>query len=229
MDQCRILDPHSMFLIGVLVASYMANDIYIQDAPEEKSAPAGENEKAAELPSNHQQSTALIEQHVPVIEDHPMQQIDEGLGGNEEQMAAQSNEHIVGEEQRFELPPAENQEAEQIEAQQCVTASAGTCGENADAVGVPEGVDPAFLAALPEEMRQEVIRDHLIQQQMNAATNTQVFPYVFYFIYYNIIIQYYHIKIKNISHIKSKNKRFLSPFIALRRQKTIYTLNNNFP
>jgi len=30
------------------------------------------------------------------------------------------------------------------------------------------------LAALPEEMRQEVIRDHLIQQQMNAATNTQV-------------------------------------------------------
>ena len=30
------------------------------------------------------------------------------------------------------------------------------------------------MAALPEEMRQEVIRDHLIQQQMNAATNTQV-------------------------------------------------------
>ena len=28
-------------------------------------------------------------------------------------------------------------------------------------IEVPEGVDPSFLAALPEEMRQEVIAEHL--------------------------------------------------------------------
>jgi hypothetical protein len=32
-------------------------------------------------------------------------------------------------------------------------------------IEIPEGVDPAFLAALPEEIRQEVIRDHMRQQR----------------------------------------------------------------
>ncbi|CAK5086769.1 unnamed protein product [Meloidogyne enterolobii] len=101
-----------------------------------------------------------------------MQQIDEGLRqeGNEEQITPQNSELIHGEDEQNNELASPEQEAGQIEPPQQAT---GTTDENATA-GVPEGVDPAFLAALPEEMRQEVIRDHLIQQQMNAATNTQV-------------------------------------------------------
>ncbi|TMS38017.1 hypothetical protein L596_004833 [Steinernema carpocapsae] len=36
---------------------------------------------------------------------------------------------------------------------------------------VPDGVDPAFLAALPEDMRSEVIRDHLRQQGRSSSTS----------------------------------------------------------
>lgn len=174
LDQCRILDPHSMFLIGVLIASYVATAIYIQDTPEEKIV--AQSGKADDLSSEKQPATVPEhdDHHVAGIENQPMQQIEESSlrEGNEEQMAAQNIEPILGEEhQNIELPPPVVQEAEQIEPPQQET---GTSGENVASEGVPEGVDPAFLAALPEEMRQEVIRDHLIQQQMNAATNTQV-------------------------------------------------------
>ncbi|KAK0398379.1 hypothetical protein QR680_002567 [Steinernema hermaphroditum] len=38
---------------------------------------------------------------------------------------------------------------------------------------IPEGVDPAFLAALPEDMRREVIRDHLRQQGRVSVARSQ--------------------------------------------------------
>lgn len=37
-------------------------------------------------------------------------------------------------------------------------------------IDIPEGVDPAFLAALPEEMRAEVIRDYQRQQRADRAS-----------------------------------------------------------
>lgn len=36
-------------------------------------------------------------------------------------------------------------------------------------IEIPEGVDPAFLAALPDDIREEVIRDHLRQQRIQQA------------------------------------------------------------
>ncbi|KAK0398448.1 hypothetical protein QR680_002591 [Steinernema hermaphroditum] len=38
---------------------------------------------------------------------------------------------------------------------------------------IPDGVDPAFLAALPEDMRREVIRDHLRQQGRVSVARSQ--------------------------------------------------------
>lgn len=37
-------------------------------------------------------------------------------------------------------------------------------------IEIPDGVDPAFLAALPEDIRAEVIRDHIRQQRVQRAT-----------------------------------------------------------
>ena len=39
--------------------------------------------------------------------------------------------------------------------------------------GVPEGLDPSFLAALPENIRQEVIADHLRLQRIQQRTREQ--------------------------------------------------------
>lgn len=39
-------------------------------------------------------------------------------------------------------------------------------------IEIPEGVDPAFLAALPEDIRMEVIRDHMRQQRSQRLIQT---------------------------------------------------------
>ena len=38
---------------------------------------------------------------------------------------------------------------------------------------MPEGLDPSFLAALPENIRQEVIADHLRLQRIQQRTREQ--------------------------------------------------------
>ncbi|KHJ99297.1 hypothetical protein OESDEN_00722 [Oesophagostomum dentatum] len=43
-------------------------------------------------------------------------------------------------------------------------------------IEIPEGVDPAFLAALPEDMRAEVIRDHRRQQRAQRAAQPTNVP-----------------------------------------------------
>lgn len=40
-------------------------------------------------------------------------------------------------------------------------------------IEIPEGVDPSFLAALPEEMRQEVISEHIRLQRLRQRATTQ--------------------------------------------------------
>lgn len=42
-----------------------------------------------------------------------------------------------------------------------------------DGAQVPDGIDPSFLAALPEEMRAEVIAEHLRIQRMQERTRLQ--------------------------------------------------------
>lgn len=42
-----------------------------------------------------------------------------------------------------------------------------------DGTAVPDGIDPSFLAALPEEMRAEVIAEHLRIQRMQERTRLQ--------------------------------------------------------
>lgn len=43
-------------------------------------------------------------------------------------------------------------------------------------IEIPDGVDPAFLAALPEDMRAEVIRDHRRQQRAQRAAQPPSVP-----------------------------------------------------
>ncbi|CAG0892782.1 unnamed protein product, partial [Cyprideis torosa] len=67
-------------------------------------------------------------------------------------------------------PPADwPQEGEQPEA----PSSRASLGEYADILGdieIPEGVDPSFLAALPEDMRNEVINEQLRLQRIRQRT-----------------------------------------------------------
>ena len=44
---------------------------------------------------------------------------------------------------------------------------------NSTEPGVPDGLDPSFLAALPENIRQEVIADHLRLQRIQQRTREQ--------------------------------------------------------
>lgn len=59
------------------------------------------------------------------------------------------------------------------------SASANETGEGpsssaqTDGNQVPDGIDPSFLAALPEEMRAEVIAEHLRIQRMQERTRLQ--------------------------------------------------------
>lgn len=39
-------------------------------------------------------------------------------------------------------------------------------------IEIPEGVDPAFLAALPEDIRMEVVRDYMRQQRSQRLIQT---------------------------------------------------------
>jgi len=140
LDQCRILDPHSMFIIGVLIASHVANVICVKDAPEEKNLDSNECEKSEDVSSEKQQQPSAVaehdEQQESGTEDQPMQQIDEGLRqeGNEEQITPQNSELIHGEDEQNNELASPEQEAGQIEPPQQAT---GTTDENA---GVPEGV-----------------------------------------------------------------------------------------
>jgi len=131
-----------MFIIGVLIASHVANVICVKDAPEEKNLASNECEKSGDVSSEKQQQTSAVaehdEQQESGTEDQPMQQIDEGLRqeGNEEQITHQNSELINGEEEQNNELASPVQEAEQIEPPQQAT---GTSDENATA-GVPEGV-----------------------------------------------------------------------------------------
>ncbi|XP_071960908.1 E3 ubiquitin-protein ligase HUWE1-like isoform X2 [Antedon mediterranea] len=51
-------------------------------------------------------------------------------------------------------------------------ASAGPSTTQAPSEGLPEGVDPSFLAALPDNIRQEVLREHLGLRASQAAAAT---------------------------------------------------------
>lgn len=55
---------------------------------------------------------------------------------------------------------------------QPVAGSSTTDANNADS-GVPEGLDPSFLAALPENIRAEVIADHLRMQRIQQRSREQ--------------------------------------------------------
>ncbi|XP_053377275.1 E3 ubiquitin-protein ligase HUWE1-like isoform X3 [Mercenaria mercenaria] len=57
------------------------------------------------------------------------------------------------------------------QSSQAVAGSSG--GEATTSGGVPEGLDPSFLAALPENIRAEVIADHLRMQRIQARTREQ--------------------------------------------------------
>ena len=47
------------------------------------------------------------------------------------------------------------------------------CFYNSTEPVVPDGLDPSFLAALPENIRQEVIADHLRLQRIQQRTHEQ--------------------------------------------------------
>lgn len=53
------------------------------------------------------------------------------------------------------------------------TGEGTSSGNQVDGTPIPDGIDPSFLAALPEEMRAEVIAEHLRIQRMQERTRLQ--------------------------------------------------------
>lgn len=53
------------------------------------------------------------------------------------------------------------------------TGEGTSSGNQIDGTPIPDGIDPSFLAALPEEMRAEVIAEHLRIQRMQERTRLQ--------------------------------------------------------
>ncbi|KAI1715517.1 HECT-domain (ubiquitin-transferase) domain-containing protein [Ditylenchus destructor] len=116
-------------------------------------------------PTEHQQESETA----PEGNEPPIQAIEQtGM-----QVTPESD---VGEDVSMqELPPAAQPVAEEMSIQPAAeentaqegSTSAAPTDSNAPAGSeeLPEGMDPEFLAALPEDIRQEVIRDHLRQQR----------------------------------------------------------------
>lgn len=68
--------------------------------------------------------------------------------------------------------------SENVNANANVNANSNETGgegtsSSVDGTQVPDGIDPSFLAALPEEMRAEVIAEHLRIQRMQERTRLQ--------------------------------------------------------
>lgn len=75
-------------------------------------------------------------------------------------------------EQASALP--ENVETEEASNVNATESGEGTSSSvQIDGTPVPDGIDPSFLAALPEEMRAEVIAEHLRIQRMQERTRLQ--------------------------------------------------------
>lgn len=68
---------------------------------------------------------------------------------------------------------AQAQAASSTTTNQTPAAQAGPSTSGYANTGVPEGLDPSFLAALPENIRAEVIADHLRMQRLQARTQEQ--------------------------------------------------------
>jgi E3 ubiquitin-protein ligase HUWE1 len=71
-------------------------------------------------------------------------------------------------EEEPEQPIAEQSNEPQVNEDQ-----AGPSGLQQADESDPDGIDPAFLAALPEDIRQEVILDHQRQQRLNELQRRQ--------------------------------------------------------
>lgn len=68
-----------------------------------------------------------------------------------------TNDDTVETDQESQQPSAEAINANENEA----SGEGTSASAQIDGVQIPEGIDPSFLAALPEEMRAEVIAEHL--------------------------------------------------------------------
>ncbi|XP_028966633.1 E3 ubiquitin-protein ligase HUWE1 [Galendromus occidentalis] len=81
----------------------------------------------------------------------------------------------ITEQQSQSIPAAASATAQEQQQQSSSDARASGSNEYSAILGdieVPEGVDPSFLAALPESMRQEVIQDHLRMQRLRQQNQT---------------------------------------------------------
>lgn len=69
--------------------------------------------------------------------------------------------------------------AENVAPEEALNANESESGEGTSSAAqidgnpIPDGIDPSFLAALPEEMRAEVIAEHLRIQRMQERTRLQ--------------------------------------------------------
>lgn len=79
------------------------------------------------------------------------------------------NEAVESEQQAISETPADDTNADDSNA----TGESASSSAQIDGVQIPEGIDPSFLAALPEEMRDEVIAEHLRIQRMQERTRIQ--------------------------------------------------------
>jgi len=108
--------------------------------------------------AEHQESPTLQPESAAVTGMEVDQQEPAAVTSESGQQAAVVQEEGATSNTVEQQQPAERADAEPDGADEDYRAILGN-------IEIPDGVDPAFLAALPDDIRQEVIRDHMRQQR----------------------------------------------------------------
>uniref|UniRef100_A0A914HYU0 HECT-type E3 ubiquitin transferase n=1 Tax=Globodera rostochiensis TaxID=31243 RepID=A0A914HYU0_GLORO len=166
-EWCKIVDRQSMFIMGTVISSHLVSTIKVTPDSTAAEGQKEHTDKKEETPKTEGgeltqaatvQQTASIgdQQGQQQEEENTTVQMDDQSSASADTTAPTTSVDLVTSQGNTEN--ADVQAVSDANAQQFATS-------------MPEGVDPAFLAALPEDMRQEVIRDHLLQQQLNHTDN----------------------------------------------------------
>uniref|UniRef100_A0A183BI21 HECT-type E3 ubiquitin transferase n=1 Tax=Globodera pallida TaxID=36090 RepID=A0A183BI21_GLOPA len=166
-EWCKIVDRQSMFIMGTVISSHLVSTIKVtpdSTAAEDQKEHTDKKEKTPKTGGGELTQAATVQQTAPIDDQQGQQQEEENTTVQmDDQSSASAN--TTAPTTSLDLVTSQGN-TENADVQAVSDANAQQF-----APSMPEGVDPAFLAALPEDMRQEVIRDHLLQQQLNHTDN----------------------------------------------------------
>lgn len=193
----RLLNPRSVNYVGMLIATYLSN--VCQQKPEPtppqiEPAILTENvippQQEVDRPNNEDEARSVDEVSVDSTEltnrfENMNQVLEDEETAQDELNDGEQTPRVLDEEPQMEVeqPAAEQPETETPAEQSTEAANDNLPAEENDQPGPsglqqaeesdPDGIDPAFLAALPEDIRQEVILDHQRQQRLNQLQRRQ--------------------------------------------------------